>query len=247
MHPVILNLGCGSKTAAGCVNIDWSLYAILQKYPLLRQVVSPLIGQQRRVRLDGMAGEITAHNLRKGIPFADNSVDAVYHSHMIEHIDREFVEPFFREVARVLKPGGVHRFATPDFGELGRLYVASIDRLAGMTTIGDEDMIAHEARIAEMIEQSVRRDAGSAAGQGAVRRTAERILVGDARRRGETHHWAWDEFNARFVLRNCGFAQIAKKSMDQSDIPGWAGFGLERDGAGHEYKPGSLYMECVKS
>lgn len=247
MDPVILNLGCGSKTADGCVNIDWSLYAILQQQPVLRKVLSPVIGRDRRARLDGMAGKIMAHNLRKGIPFADNSVDAVYHSHMIEHIDREFVEPFFREVARVLRPGGIHRFATPDFGELGRLYVASLDRLGGAATINNDDMVAHEARIAEMIEQSVRRAAGSAAGQGAFRRSVEQILVGDARRRGETHQWAWDEFNSRFALGNCGFVGIAKKAMDQSDIPGWTGLGLERDGVGREYKPGSLYMECSKS
>ena len=246
MSPVILNLGCGSKTAAGCVNIDWSLYAVLQRRPALRKAIEPFIGHQRRARLDGMAGDVMAHNLRRGIPFADNSVDAVFHSHMIEHIDREFVEPFFREVARVLRPGGVHRFATPDFGQLGHLYVSSLDALAQRPEASDAELIAHEARIAEMIEQSVRRDAGSAAGQGRARRTIERIMVGDARRRGETHQWAWDEFNSRLALRRSGFVGIEKKSMDRSDIPGWAAFGLERDEAGGEYKPGSLYMECRK-
>lgn len=49
------------------------------------------------------------------IPFEDGSIDFVYSSHFIEHLDyreRDFV---FREVKRVLKPGGLFFFKVPHF------------------------------------------------------------------------------------------------------------------------------------
>lgn len=51
---------------------------------------------------------------RDFIPYADETVDNIYISHAIEHIETEFVERFFVEAARVLKPMGVLRIACPD-------------------------------------------------------------------------------------------------------------------------------------
>lgn len=48
------------------------------------------------------------------IPFADNSVDNIYVSHVIEHIEPEFVRRLFFEAHRVLTKGGVLRVACPD-------------------------------------------------------------------------------------------------------------------------------------
>lgn len=48
------------------------------------------------------------------LPFDDASVDNIYCSHVIEHIQNADAERFFAESARVLKPGGVMRIACPD-------------------------------------------------------------------------------------------------------------------------------------
>jgi SAM-dependent methyltransferase len=48
------------------------------------------------------------------IPFKDDSVDAIYCSHVVEHIENEHIQRMFRECYRVLKRGGVLRIATPD-------------------------------------------------------------------------------------------------------------------------------------
>ena len=48
------------------------------------------------------------------MPFEDDSVDTIYCSHVIEHIETEYVEMFFKESFRVLKLGGVLRIVCPD-------------------------------------------------------------------------------------------------------------------------------------
>ena len=48
------------------------------------------------------------------IPFADDSVDVIYCSHVIEHIENIHIQKMFHECFRVLKQGGVMRIACPD-------------------------------------------------------------------------------------------------------------------------------------
>jgi len=102
----VLNLGCGSKTSSRCINIDWSPYLRVKKNKLLRVLVAPFLNEERRHRLIMLSDNVMAWNLRKGIPFPDESVDAVYHSHILEHIDRKDVASFQKEIYRVLKSGG---------------------------------------------------------------------------------------------------------------------------------------------
>src|SRR5688572_15157705 len=106
---LVLNLGCGYQTSVRCINIDWSLPVRLKGSALGRRIAPLVLTGDRREAYDNMAGELRRHDLRKGIPFEDGSVDAVYHSHMLEHIDRVAVPGFLGEVRRVLRPGGVHR------------------------------------------------------------------------------------------------------------------------------------------
>jgi len=51
-------------------------------------------------------GQQMIWDIRKGIPFPDNSVDEIFSSHFVEHLtDEESIE-LFREIYRVLKPKG---------------------------------------------------------------------------------------------------------------------------------------------
>lgn len=70
---------------------------------------------------------IYQYHLLLGIPFADNSFNGVYHSHILEHFPREQVLPFLRECLRVLRPGGILRIAVPDLENILRNYLAVLD------------------------------------------------------------------------------------------------------------------------
>jgi SAM-dependent methyltransferase len=240
--PLIINLGCGVKTSDLCINVDWSIYIILEQNKWLLPLVAPLIGHYRAERVKGMRGKTISHNLKKGIPFPTNSADAVYHSHLMEHIDRDAVIVFQKEICRVLKPGGVQRLCIPDLEQL----VSDYSKSLAADDLTREASLHHDILVAEILEQSVRRTPAGAKGQSAFRIWLENLLLGDARKRGETHQWMWDRVNVRAVLADAGFTDISIRSYDVSDIEGWKQTGLERTSDGLEYRPKSLYVECRK-
>ena len=61
-------------------------------------------------------------DLRNPLPFPDNSLDAVYSHHVVEHLPD--MDAHFRDVLRVLKPGGVYRVGGPDADEAMSRYRA---------------------------------------------------------------------------------------------------------------------------
>ena len=234
----LLNLGCGYKTstAPGVVNIDWGIYQRIGRSPVLRRLAPYVIGAERTERLRSIGENIVVHDLSKGIPAADSSVDAVYHSHMLEHLDREVAEGFMREVKRVLRPGGIQRISVPDLEGYVRAYLADLESSDG----GAE----HDLYVAPILEQSVRREAHGTSLQSKPRRIVENLLMGDARRRGETHQWMYDHKNLAELLERTGYSDVLRVSFDESAIPDWDAYGLDRNDSGGEYKPESLYVEA---
>ena len=80
--------------------------------------------------IQSMNGDTIARDLRKGAPFESNTFDIVYHSHVLEHLDREAASPFLRECLRMLKPRGRLRCVVPDLEVLIKRYgdaVAGVD------------------------------------------------------------------------------------------------------------------------
>lgn len=53
-------------------------------------------------------------DIRNGIPFEDESFDAVYAMHIVEHLNYEENKNFVSEIFRILKYGSVARLSTPD-------------------------------------------------------------------------------------------------------------------------------------
>ncbi len=50
----------------------------------------------------------------KNLPFENNSIEAIYASHIFEHVSIYVSPILFRECYRVLKPGGFLRVITPN-------------------------------------------------------------------------------------------------------------------------------------
>jgi ubiquinone/menaquinone biosynthesis C-methylase UbiE len=238
---IILNLGCGSKTSPVCINIDWSLRYTLMRNPILQAWASPFLDPQQIERIRRL-DRVTRGNLKKGIRWPDNSVDAVYHSHVLEHIDRESAMSFLLEIRRVLKPGGIHRVVVPDFQRLARSYLADFATDPRLV-----DWRVHDAHIKEMIEQCVRRKSAAVLNQGPIRQKIETWLFGDARRRGETHQWTYDEINLTGLLQEAGFTDVQQLDYRTSRIPNWTATNLDMaDDGVTEHKPESIYVECSK-
>ena len=241
----LLNLGCGIKVCAhpDFVNIDWSLFLVWKRNRVLRGL-SPFVLRGGRLKdfKSLPIDNIMVHNLARGIPFPDSYADVAYHSHLLEHLDRDAALRFLQENLRVLKQGGVLRVVVPDFEALSRKYLSHVE----LSALDSREIAQHDGYIASILEQSVRREAFGTSQQSGVRRFAENLLLGDARRRGETHQWMYDQFNLTHLLLKAGFRNPERHAYNSSAIEDWSEYGLDMDDKGGEYKPGSLYMEAGK-
>ncbi|GGI82068.1 class I SAM-dependent methyltransferase [Legionella impletisoli] len=68
-------------------------------------------------------------DLRKRIPYQDNTFDVVYHSQFIEHLPYEKGLEFLKECFRILKPNGVIRVVTPDLQNQTKEYLENLQAL----------------------------------------------------------------------------------------------------------------------
>ena len=240
----ILNLGCGTKTSSRpeVVNIDWSVMLRIRRNSVLRSLAPILLKGDRLARFHSLPDNVEIHNLARGIPYLDDSFDVVYHSHLLEHLDRDVAPRFLAEVHRVLKPGGLHRIVVPDYELACRAYLTSLERSLADHAAAN----GHEDSIALLVEQSVRREAAGTSLQSPARRCLENLVLGDARQRGETHQWAYDRVNLGELLRRTGHRDCTVHAFDTSSIPGWIGYGLDSDAHGGPHQPGSLYVEALK-
>jgi predicted SAM-dependent methyltransferase len=109
MDKVKVNLGCGSHTPEGWVNIDYAFGARLAKIPFFR-FINKKIGFFQMDWDD----RIKIHDLRRTFPFDDESVDIIYTSHTLEHFSRQEGTRFLKECHRVLRSGGILRVVVPD-------------------------------------------------------------------------------------------------------------------------------------
>jgi predicted SAM-dependent methyltransferase len=100
---------------------------------------------------------VVAHDLKQGIPFADNSFDVVYHSHVLEHFPKVEAVTFIRECHRVLRPQGVLRVVVPDLEQIARMYLYCLEK----AYIDPEEWEQnYQWILLEMYDQTVRNKSG---------------------------------------------------------------------------------------
>jgi predicted SAM-dependent methyltransferase len=97
----MLNLGCGGHYLPNWTNVDF--------YSNNKDIIQ--------------------HDLRKGIPFSDETYDFVYHSHVLEHFTLDQARFFIKECYRVLKPGGILRVAVPNLEDIAISYLSILNEI----------------------------------------------------------------------------------------------------------------------
>jgi predicted SAM-dependent methyltransferase len=107
-----LNLGCGARPLPGYINVDLdSIEELKARYPLQE-----------------FPEDIEIYNYDiLNLPFPGSSVAEIRADSLIEHLS--FIEEpkFFYEIKRVLRPGGIFEFSTPDFEDAVKLWLAAKD------------------------------------------------------------------------------------------------------------------------
>ncbi len=128
-----LNVGCGNHYHPDWVNLD----------------------------LQSNDPNVLCHDVTQGIPFSGDHFDAVYHSHILEHLSPTQGHELVGECFRVLKPGGVLRIVVPDLEEIVQLYLTMHDQ----AWEGDERAsVNYHWMKMELLDQMVRSQSGGLMG-----------------------------------------------------------------------------------
>jgi SAM-dependent methyltransferase len=235
-----INLGSSTRVASGWNNVDFSWIIRFGRHRRLSSLLYKLglIHEARYARILQMDPDAVLWDLSKGIPFADQTFDVVYHCHLLEHIDREAAPGFLCECYRVLRPGGILRVVVPDLERLVRNFVDVMDRLPDRA-----DMVEYTSAIEKVFDQMVLRTPEFRKEQKPIVRLLENVLIGDTARAGILHRWMYDRFSLEQLLREVGFEDVQLRTATTSQIAGWPSFNLDTEPDGSTYKPGSLYME----
>jgi SAM-dependent methyltransferase len=236
----LLNLGSSTHVAPGWNNIDFSWIIRLGRHRRLAAGLHRwgLLSQPRFERIQQLDPDTIVWNLRRGIPFPDGTFDVVYHSHLLEHIDRDAAPGFLRECLRVLRPGGLIRVVVPDLELLASEYLQHVE------DFDRGDARANPSQAAEAIfDQMIVRTPKVRAEQRPIVRLAEALLIGNTGRNGVLHRWMYDRLSLANLLSEVGYANVVRQSATSSGVDGWKAFRLDTNADGSVYKPESLYME----
>jgi SAM-dependent methyltransferase len=123
-----LHLGCGLTAPIGWLNVDGSLQVEFAKRPRLKRLLVS-IGIYPRSQADiPWSSNILRLNLRKKLPFKDQSFTAIYSSHTFEHLYQNEAVSLANECYRIMKPGGICRIVVPDLNVAVQQYLSNFSQ-----------------------------------------------------------------------------------------------------------------------
>ncbi|MGB3509686.1 MAG: methyltransferase domain-containing protein [Microcoleaceae cyanobacterium] len=109
METIKLNLGCGDRAITDWINVDYFIGARLSTIPGFSWL-------NKKIKLFDLEWDrnILIHDLTTIFPWKNETVDIIYSSHTLEHLNKEQGELFLSECYRVLKKNGIIRIVVPD-------------------------------------------------------------------------------------------------------------------------------------
>ncbi len=197
------------------------------------------------------------HNIKESLPFEDNSIDVIYHSHALEHLTKKEGKVFISECYRVLKNKGIMRVVIPDIEQIAREYLANLEQ--GFNG-NDNIVIKHyQWNKIEMFDQMIRRKSGGEMlemilndmidKEYVIKRNGDElfpILEMDKRKKenmlksldssksssnlqttGEIHKWMYDRLDLKILLEDARFQCFKIVKYNESQIPNWSEYKLD--------------------
>jgi SAM-dependent methyltransferase len=200
-----LNLGCGLVTHPRWINVDGSWNARLAKYPVFRRALSRVGILPIEKAEVPWSSDIFVHDIRKPLPFADCSADAVYASHVLEHLYREQGQQLIRESFRVLSPGGIARIVVPDLNNIVREYL-------GERPFGELSSSGNALSPGDLLNERLLMRWPSPSRRNFLMRVYE------AWQDFHSHKWMYDEQSLSRLLRSVGFVEVVRRNYSESLI-----------------------------
>lgn len=188
MKKVYVQYGCGLSAPDEWINFDASPTLRIQKIPVVGNVLKSKLNVifPRNVKY----GDIV-----KGLPLKDNSCDAVYCSHVLEHLSLNDFRIALKNTYNILKPCGVFRCVVPDLEVITKAYLASLEsdnETASINFIGSGTLLGTFQR-PRVLKEFIKNYFGNS-----------------------NHLWMWDHHSLSSELRNAGFLNIRKASFNDN-------------------------------
>ena len=98
------------------------------------------------------------YDICRPLPFSDDTFDAVYALHIVEHLTPKEASRFVAEVFRVLRRGGIFRVSTPDLESAVRAYLGRLEEYNREPT--KRNIIKYNWAVLELLDQMVRDQSG---------------------------------------------------------------------------------------
>ncbi|MFQ5922922.1 MAG: methyltransferase domain-containing protein [Anaerolineales bacterium] len=93
-----------------------------------------------------------------GLPYPDCTFEAVYSSHLLEHLKPDDGEALVAEFRRVMRPDGILRIVVPDLERICREYLSCLDAFARRPA--EVNRQKYEWSVLALIDQMVREEPG---------------------------------------------------------------------------------------
>ena len=180
-----MQYGCGFSAPSGWKNFDVS--------PTLRFERVPLLGRLYRKNQQRFPSNVEYGDIVKGIPLPNESCEAIYASHVLEHLSLRDFRMALANTYRLLTSGGLFRLVVPDLEILARRYVESDDPAAASTFMEGTSLGVSER-------------------QKGLRGLATTWLG------NSSHLWMWDLKSISHELAAVGFADIRRCRLGDEPV-----------------------------
>lgn len=183
-----MQFGCGMCAPEGWQNFDAGPAFWLQsRLPFL----TPLLVKRG---FPNYPKNIRYGDVIKGLPIPQQSLGAVYCSHVLEHMALSEFRTALRNVFSYLRPGGVFRLVLPDIEQLAKAYVNDPDPEAA-------SRFMHDSYLGEEnLDRGIK--------------AVPTAVFGRAR-----HYWMWDYKGMKKELEAAGFTEIRRAQFGDSSDP----------------------------
>lgn len=162
--------------------------------PALRLQRVPVLGRFFVGKFGRFPGNVLYGDIIQGLPVLASTADAVYCSHVLEHLSLQDLRVALKNVLGLLKPGGVFRFVLPDLEFLASEYLKNATSDA-CSWFMRESYLGKEIRARGL--SGLRRD-----------------YFGNS-----LHLWMWDFKGLAAELESCGFRDVRRACFADSPDP----------------------------
>jgi predicted SAM-dependent methyltransferase len=184
-----VHYGSGLCAPPSWKNFDASPTLRLQRLPLIGRAFSS--SPFRRKGIVVFPANVVYGDIVRGLPLSAGSCQAIYCSHVLEHLTLDDFRVALRNTYTYLRPGGTFRFVLPDLQQMARHYLNSAQQDA-----------------AHLFMES------SCLGKKSRARGLERLLrswLGSG-----SHLWMWDYKAIKAELEQVGFRKIRRAEFGDS-------------------------------